>query len=232
MTFKRKIVVAALAVLAVVGGGGAFAATRLASPEESSREVLNDAAKTLGVKPSELTDALKGALKKQVDEAVAAGRLTEEQGAALKERIDAGRMPLVGFPGPFFEDHEVHFPGLAAAASYLGIGEAGLRSQLEDGKTLAEVAKARGKTVSGLVDALVADAKERLDDAVAAGRLSKAEADRVLADLEAMITRFVNGEGPRSFRHGRPGDGPHWFRPGRPGDRDGVVEPELGAPMF
>ena len=54
------------------------------------------AADDLGVSADGLTDALEAALAARVDAAVAAGRLTEAQGAELKERIAAGEMPLVG----------------------------------------------------------------------------------------------------------------------------------------
>jgi hypothetical protein len=65
------------------------------SPKEESQAVIDDAAERLGVEPSELSDALKEALKSRVDAAVDAGRLTEAQGEALKERIDEGQTPLL-----------------------------------------------------------------------------------------------------------------------------------------
>ncbi len=54
-------------------------------------------------------------------------------------------------------------PQLAAAAEYLGLSADELRTQLEGGKTLAEMAEAQGKSVDGLVDALVADAREHIE---------------------------------------------------------------------
>ena len=218
-TRRTQIVAGAVAALAVAGGGAAVAATQL-SPEEESQAVVNDAAKQLGIEPSRLTSALKQALKNRVDAAVQDGRLTETQGKELKARIDAGDLPLfLGGPlhhgGPHFGFHR----GLDAAASYLGLSEDQLRAQLESGKTLAQVAQAQGKTVDGLVTAMVADAKKHLDEAVQAGRLSAAQRTQLLADIEDHIRALVNGTrpsgpfGPR-FRHD--GDGPGaWF-----GDRD------------
>jgi polyhydroxyalkanoate synthesis regulator phasin len=209
LTRHRKTIVAGAAALAVVAGGGAaIGATGALSPEKESQAVVEDAAEELGVEPSELTAALKNALKSRVDAAVAAGRLTQAEGQAMKERIDAGEVPLFGL-GPGLHDHGPHFmhAGLEAAAEYLGMTEANLRSALEDGKTLAQVARSEGKTVNGLVDAMVADAKAELADAVKAGRITQAESQRIQADLEERITDLVNGEGPRfHFRDGpRPG---------------------------
>ena len=46
--------------------------------------------------------------------------------------------------------------------------EANLREALENGKTLAQVARDRGKSVEGLVNALLAGAEAKLDAAVRA----------------------------------------------------------------
>ena len=74
--------------------------------------------------------------------------------------------------------------GLDAAAKYLGVTEAQLRTELQNGKTLADVAKAHGKTVDGLVNALVADAQTKLDAAVKAGSLTQAQANEMLSELK------------------------------------------------
>lgn len=205
---KRKIAAGTAALLAVAGGGAAIAATQL-SPKQESQTVLNDAAKELGVSASDLSAAIKGALEKRVDAAVAAGRLTKEQGNDLKQRIESGDFPLLGFgPGPGgFEHHEM-LGGLDAAAAYLGLSEDQLRAQLESGKSLAEVAKAKAKSVDGLIDALVADAKKHLDEEVAEGHLTKSQAEQMLSRLEDGIRALVNGERPHilpgpgfGFRH-------------------------------
>ena len=207
---KRKVAAGAAALLAVAGGGGAIAATQL-SPKQESQTVLNDAAKELGVSPSELSAALKSALEKRIDAAVAAGRLTEAEGDDLKQRIESGDFPLFGMPGfgpghGGFEHHEI-FGGLDAAATYLGVTEDDLRTELESGKSLADVAKAKGKSVDGLVDALVGDAKKHLDEEVSEGDLTQAQADQLLSRLEEGIRAMVNGErppsvpGPGRFRH-------------------------------
>jgi predicted DNA-binding protein (UPF0251 family) len=215
---RRKIIAVAGATLAVAGGGAAVAATQGSSPQEESRAVIDDAAQQLGVSPEKLTDALKQALLNRVDAAVSAGRLTQAQADELKERIERGDTPLIVGPGFGRGHHGPHgfFGDLSTAADYLGLSEAALRTQLESGKTLADVAEARHKPVDGLVDALAAVAKEKLDDAVAAGRLTQAQADEVVGEIEDRIASLVNGtgpEGPPRGRHGfgfgfRSGDGP------------------------
>ena len=176
---KRRLAAGAGAALAVAGGGAAIAATQL-SPKAESEAVVNDAAKQLGVTPAKLSDALKQALSNRVDAAVAAGTMTKEQGDALKAQIASGDFPLFGVRGrPRKGGHHRGFGAhLAAAATYLGVTEASLRTSLESGKTLAEIAKEKGKSVSGLVDALVADETEELDAAVTAGKRRRPSAMR------------------------------------------------------
>jgi polyhydroxyalkanoate synthesis regulator phasin len=193
---KRKLAAAGAALAVVGGGGAAIAATQFSSPQERDSAIVSDAAKQLGVQPQALSDALKKALEDRVDEAVAAGRLTKEQGDALKQRIESGDVPLFSGPGGFRGDHGPFGHDLDAAATYVGLTEEQLRTQLASGKTLADIAKAQGKSVDGLVDTLVAEFKQHLDAAVAAGRLTQSQADQVLTDVRQRITDRVNGKAP------------------------------------
>src|SRR4051794_33904698 len=167
---KKTIVLGGAGALAAAGGGAVIAANQTDSNADS-QAVIDDAAKQLGVTPNALSDALKTALKNRVDAAVAAGRLTKEQGNALKTRIDAGDSPLVF--GGLHPGGPAHHLELDAAADYLGLTESQLRDELTGGKTLAQVARDHGKGVDGLIDAMVAEAKSHLDDAVADGRLTR-----------------------------------------------------------
>jgi len=223
MARRYKLVIAAAAVLSVLVASAAVAATRALSPRQERQAVINDAARQLGVEPQELTDALKQALKNRVDAAVKDGRLTQEQARKLKEGIDAGGLPFFGLgpgrmgPGPGFGFRHHGGPGplhakFEAAARYLGMTQAELREALQDGKTLAQVAKARGKSVDGLVGVLVAEAEKKLDRAVDEGHLTEAQKREMVAGLRERITDLVNGRFPehrgnfrgRGFRGDRP----------------------------
>ncbi len=218
---KGKIITGAVAVLAVGGAGAGIAATRLGnSPSEESKAVVSDAAKQLGVEPSKLTAALKKAFENRVDAAVAAGRISKAEGEAMKERIEAEDFPLFGprafGPGRFGDfGHREHFghfrpAGLSTAASYLGLSKSQLLAKLEAGKTLAAIAKDEGKSVDGLVAALKANLQKKLDEAVSAGRLTKAQEDEILSEADEHIRAFVEGTFPP------PGRGRGWFHHGMP----------------
>ena len=192
---KRTIAAGAAALVVVAGGVAAVAATSGSSPQEESQAVVEDAASELGISSAELTSALKQALENRVDAEVAAGRLTKAQGDELKQRIEAGDVPLIAV-GPPSGLHVMRPPGLDAAASYLGLTDAQLQAKLRSGKTLAEIAKADGRSVDGLVAAMIADAKQHLAADVAAGRLTQAQQQDILSNLEQHITDLVNGKRP------------------------------------
>ena len=220
MKKRTKLAAGAGAALAVVGAGGALAANQL-TPSEESKAVVEDAAKQLGVDPAKLSDALRKALENRIDEAVKAGRLTEEQGEAMKQRIEADDFPLFGGPG-FGHRGFAHrgFRDLGAAAKYLGVDADALQARLRDGDTLAEVAKDEGKSVDGLVSAIVAATTTRLDEAVAAGRITKAQRDEIVAGLKERTTAIVNGDFPAFKGRGGPGFGGPAFGPRFGGPRE------------
>jgi hypothetical protein len=232
MDRKRKLIVAGVAALAVAVTGGAFAATKGTSPRQESQAVVNDAARQLGVQPSELTAALRKALSNRVDAAVANGRITKAEGDALKARINSGEVPLFGGPRRGFGRHGhgplFHLHSLEAAASYLGLTEAQLRTQLNGGKTLARVARDRDKSVDGLIDALVEAQNEKLDQAVEDGRLTQAQANEIKQGQRERISDFVNN-GQLRFRFRDGNRGGRFFHPG-PGLRDGPAS--LPAPIL
>jgi polyhydroxyalkanoate synthesis regulator phasin len=118
-----------------------------------------------------------------------------------------------GLKGPGFG---FHFGGmkedkLGAAAKALGITADELIQDLRDGKSIADVAKAKNVDVSKVIDAIVSDAQSKLDAAVKDGDLTQDEANTLKSDLKNRITDLVNNAGPFGERHFRGGD----FGPGR-----------------
>ena len=84
---------------------------------------------------------------------------------------------------------------LAVAATALGMTEAELRTELEAGKSIAQVAEAKNVDLQVVVDALIAQHKAHIAEHVAEGKLTQAEADEKLANLETRVTEMVNKTG-------------------------------------
>jgi uncharacterized protein (DUF433 family) len=238
---KRTIAIGGLAAT-LVGGGAALAARGGdGDGDRSEQAILNDAAKRLGVSPEDLENALAKAEDAQLDEAVKNGDLTKELADAIKQRRRrSGRvLGMPGGPPGFgpglafgFKGHGP-FPAIGpggvldAVADKLGISVKELFSELRDGKTLEQIAKAHGKSLEDVNDAAKEALGKRLDEAVKDGDLTRKQADEILARLPDLIHDLGIGPG---FR----GPGPLGFGgPGRlgfagPGDVLHAVADALG----
>jgi hypothetical protein len=203
---KRRIVVAALA-LGVVGLGG----TALASSSSAGNTFFDDVAHHLGVTPAKLQTAINQAQIDRLNQLVKQGQLTKAQASAIEKQMQQHRgRPFAGpfgtpfgGPGAFghssFRGHGRPAPfffgspmgSLQTAASYLGLSPTALGGDLRSGKTLAAIAKAQGKSATGLEQAMLAASKTQLDAAVKAGRLTASQEAMFLKGISARIDQLV-----------------------------------------
>ena len=94
----------------------------------------------------------------------------------------------------------------SVVATAIGISESDLAAATAKGQTWAQVAQTRGVNVQKVIDALVADAKSELADAVKSGAITPAQADAEQAHLVQRVTDQVNGVHPDHGGPGRPND--------------------------
>jgi hypothetical protein len=81
---------------------------------------------------------------------------------------------------------------VTVAADVLGMEPADLVAILAEGQTIAEVAQAQGVAPDTIVNAAVAARAEVLNQAVADGRMTQAQADAMLANMKASLTAQLN----------------------------------------
>ena len=131
-----------------------------------------------------IKDALKGL--------VSNGTISQAQADKVASTL-ATTLPPMGRGG-----HGGPGGGLApeAVAKALGITVDELRAGHEAGKTLAQLAAAKGISKADLISKLVAAAKAQLAADVTAGRLTQAQADARSSTLTARITEMVDRVGP------------------------------------
>ena len=184
---NKKLVSISLGAGLVVGS----AAGLIAVPAISGAQTANTTAATAPANRPDPSVRLNETLKPLVD----AGTITQAQAdavvAALKE---AGPKGAKGGPG------------LDVAAQALGMTTDELHTALKGGQTLAQVAESKGVNVQVVIDALVASATNHINEEVASGEITQAQADEKLANVTDRVTERVNNPRPEGGRRG--GNGP------------------------
>ena len=199
-----------------VGGGGGIAYADVLTP---TADYLNVSLSTLqsdlkggktlaqeatakGKTASGLIDAIVAAEKKVLDAQNAAGWITDAQETALLDNFKSEVTELVN-NGPGVPPVGIQSSGpFQTAADYLGISVSDLLADLKSGKTLAQEATAKGKTVDGLVQAMLAPLKTRLDKSVAAGDITAAQETTILNRATTALTNLVNNTKPDKMQGG------------------------------
>ena len=136
------------------------------------------------------TERIRAELQNLIDD----GTISAAQADAVAADL-ASSVPVRGPNGPGWHHRRPGFDG-EVLAGLLGIDVETLRSDLRDGKTVAEIAAEQGVDVQTVIDSLVTEAKAHLDLSVESGRLTQDEADAKLADVTERITDFVNNGRP------------------------------------
>jgi hypothetical protein len=162
-------------------GGAAFAAVPVTS---------DTIAMTAPDNATNLTDdKARAKLKAALDALVAKNVITQAQEDAIIAALTA--------------DHRDHprlreFLGDVAkeSVSYLGLPAEQVKQQLHAGKSLGEIANGTpGKSREGLLNDLDAKAADRIKAAVAAGKLTQAQADELTPKVDAAIVKVVDHKG-------------------------------------
>ncbi|MBU6242218.1 MAG: hypothetical protein KJS66_10565 [Acidobacteria bacterium] len=207
--------------------------------ELQSGKSLADVAKAKGVDVETVKAAITADVKAHLDEEVASGEHTQaeadEKLSELATRLDdiVNGVRPAGEPGKGMGgDHGPRGGGRIASdavAKVLGMTADELRTELQSGKSLADVAKAKGVDVEKVKTAILDDITAKEQAEVAAGEHTQAEVDQKLADVKARLDDIVNGVRPA----GMPGDmgprGGHGPRGGMHGDRDGDMGAQGGS---
>lgn len=222
---RRKTAAAAaagalgLATLGGIGIGSALMSTAVADPLSTTVRAATadptpaDPSTTDPAAPDPADVARVAERTTRITEALAAlvadGTITQAQADAVAQTLATTQG--VGGPGGHGGGPGgglgVLREGLATAASTLGVSEDDLRSQLESGSTLGEIADTAGVDRTTLVDALVTFAQEQVTARVTAGDLTQAQADEITADLETRVTDGLDRALPTGGPGGRGGHG-------------------------
>ncbi len=190
------------------------------SPFGLLRALTDTAAQVLNMEPQDFVQALREG-KTPAQLAEEAGVSTDELAAALQDIWNAQGEVLIGKfiaqgPPKGMRPHRSPHRGLfkqgrlwvKVSAETLDMPVGDFVQALRGGQTPAQIAEAHGSSEQALVDAIVAAEKDRLDQAVASGRITQEKADEILARVTDMAGKWVeNGfpeHPPRPRRPHRP----------------------------
>jgi hypothetical protein len=170
----------------------AATSTGAAGRDAACTDFLGHLASQLNISSSKLDSAAIAAAKQTIQDQVSAGKLTQAQADKIEAKLSSGNLCALGGGAAGGARGKVEVATrdyLAAAASALGLSEAQLMSDLKGGQTLSQVAAAQGVSEDQFKAKVVAALKPKLDAAVAAGKLTQAQEDKLLS-------KFQNGDPP------------------------------------
>jgi polyhydroxyalkanoate synthesis regulator phasin len=148
-------------------------------------------------------------LKDVLDSLVKDGTLTQAQADKVTSSVEAKVKEEHAERDANREARRQEF--LTVAAKAVGISTTDLETQLRNGTTLAEIAKANNVDPNQVVVALVGDLNTKIDAEVASGKLTAEQGAARKAEATQRVTDMVNngarhgGKGGPGGRHGGPG---------------------------
>jgi len=199
-----------LAILGLAAGllGGGVAGLALTSPGVASGQASTTTTTTKD--HTSRRDARDAYLRQTLAPLVKNGTITQKQADAVIKALEDAKPAHPFGEGKFRGGRMLFGDAFGAVAKKLGVSEDALRTELRNGKSIADIAREKHVDPAAVVDAVVAAIKADVDQAVKDGKLSQAEADQRMSAVRQHITAFVNGKLPR-LGAGRGS----WFRPGR-----------------
>jgi|GEM_PF-1459019 len=152
-----------------------------------------------------LIQKLTDAETKKLDDAVTAGKLTQEQADKVKSGLADRLKKMVeakpqaghvngGFKGGFQEGMFFGKEG-ADFATVLGIDPTVLKDELKAGKSLVEIAQEKANlTEDALIQKLTDAQTKKIDDAVTAGKLTQEQADKMKSGMADRLKKMVEAK--------------------------------------
>ncbi|HLF77451.1 MAG TPA: hypothetical protein VJB57_08160 [Dehalococcoidia bacterium] len=210
----------AFGALSTVGVAQAQTPPGGGSGSSRSGRGLEMLAQQLGVSVDQLRNATQQVMTQLIDQAVASGRITKEQGDRLKAGPNRDRNNQQGQRNRDRDGMRGGFGGFGFSDIYgtlagsLGITKDQLQSELRSGKSLAEIGAERGRTPEMLKNTLLTQIKADLQAQVTAGKINQRVADRMVAGLDRVLLRMINAKRGQ-FQPGQ--TGPRFGQPGQQG---------------
>ncbi|MBI5931283.1 MAG: hypothetical protein HY862_18385 [Chloroflexi bacterium] len=160
-------------------------------------QTLSDLITANGGDPAQVAADAKGEVETKIDEALANGRITEERAAEMKADLETKIDDILNHEiGQRAIDARVNI-GLRrevmdAVIEATGLDRQEVQQGLRDGKSLATIITENGGDVATVKTQIIADATEKINQAVTDGHLAQEDADTLLGELDAHVDELLN----------------------------------------
>ena len=188
-----------------------------------SGETVAQLAQEKGVNLDSLVTDVTAIRAAQLQKAVAAGKLTQDQANQILANLQNGFTYWFnnGKPPEDWHDRAIADDHIEQLASQLGITPGQLQDDLKSGETIAQLAQEKGISVDSLVSELTANRTAQILQEVKDGKLTQDQANNLLNGLKNGYTQWFNTGKP-------PVD---WSRDEISDDRIEILSNQLGMPV-
>lgn len=224
MKVKKKIaMLSALAMVAIMIPLSAYAAAskQADSRDQIKMEYLHpqrEGHRAKGKMKEQLLTLLKldeSAFKEKLKQGKTIAQIAEEQGisrdqlkktmiSSYNEALDEQKQNYANHldqwidskvePSKAWGGRKVFKLDLSGVSKELGMTDADLKKALEEGKTLADLARDKGVNVQKLIDIQLSQLLKKADEQLSAGKITKEQYEQRKAKLTEMLTNMANGK--------------------------------------
>jgi uncharacterized protein YidB (DUF937 family) len=200
---------------AVLATGGAASAEE--GPGAMASRFVELLAQRLGISTEQLKAAGTEARNQLIDEMLAAGEITQAQADRMKS-AEFGEGFGFHFHGGPGKGVRLAVDAVQTTATLTNLSVDAVRQELQQGKSLAQIAGEHGVSRDSLKAAIISELTASLQAKVASGEITQALADQMLARVSEHVDELIDrtGFGPtgsgeqRGFRRGMgPGAAPN-----------------------
>ena len=196
----------AAGVLAIGAAGGiGYAAAEHPAQPDSVAQAASPAATATVTEHASTAQGHREGLKTILDQMVSEGKITQAQEDDILSRVRSHMAEhMKGRPGGDRHALGAIIGGESqAVADLFKITPAELRKSLEAGQSLHAIAQAHNVSDQALMDTMTKAFKDRLDKAVAAGKLTSDREQTMLTQFQTRLPQLINSTPSQFTGHGR-----------------------------
>lgn len=178
--------------------------------ERQSGKSLVQIAEANGKTESDLFNYIYSLHKSQTDQLIKDGKITQEQAdkhdskmqEMVKKMINDTHVGRPHDKGQFAKGFK---NGMDSVAKFIGIDANTIKAERQSGKSLVQIAEARGKSEADLLNYMYDLSKTHVDQLVKDGKITQEQADKRLANMKDRISKMINNT---QVGHNWKGQGP------------------------